>query len=240
MPIRYLTFITLCFIFSSVTWAQNLSLYAEDSPPTNYLKDNQPVGQSVETVKEIQRRVKDKSPIKVVPWNRGYQFALTKKNTAIFLTTRTPERENLFQWVGPLFIDQWVLVARKKDHIKIANLDEAKKVKGIGTYLNDVRDEFLKKEGFTNVDTTQENITNVKKLETGRISLWIISRADFQTLCDQANVPHSNFEIVYKFPEVKTYLAFSKQTSTKLVHKWQKAFQSMVEDGTWKKLNPDQ
>lgn len=240
MLLRYIYGISFCLIFTQTIWAQNLSIYAEDAPPINYLKDNVPTGQSVETVKEIQRRVKDNSPIKIVPWNRGYQFALTKKNTAIFLTTRTPEREKLFQWVGPLYIDQWIFVARKKDHIKITSLEDAKKVSSIGTYLNDVRDEFLKKEGFTNIDTTQENITNAKKLETGRITLWILSRSDFLTLCEQANVPHTNFEIVYKFPEVKTYLAFSKSTSTKIVQKWQKAFQSMVDDGTWKKLNPDQ
>lgn len=120
----------ICFfgMVAGQVLAQDLIIYAEDSPFIKSLHNGELTGQSVATVKEIQRRVQDKSNIEVVPWNRGYQFALTKANTALFPTTRTPEREKLFQWVGPLFVDEWVWVARKKDRIKISSLEDAKKV----------------------------------------------------------------------------------------------------------------
>lgn len=142
--------------------------------------------------------------------------------------------------MGPLFIDRWILVARKKDQIKISSLEDAKKVKSIGTYLNDVRDEFLKKKGFTNIDTALENAMNAKKLETGRISLWILSAVDLPILCKQENVDINSLEVVFRFEGEETFLAFSKETSPSIVKRWQKAFHSMVEDGTWKRLNPDQ
>lgn len=57
----------VCFSFSFVLLGQELKIYTEDSPPTNYLKDGKAAGQSVETVREIQRRVNNRSPISVVP-----------------------------------------------------------------------------------------------------------------------------------------------------------------------------
>jgi len=37
------------------------------------------------------------------PWLRAFKLAKTKKNTFIYAISRTPERENLFQWVVPLY-----------------------------------------------------------------------------------------------------------------------------------------
>ena len=40
--------------------------------------------------------------VHLVPWNEGYQAALTGNNTVIFSTARLPERESSFKWAGPI------------------------------------------------------------------------------------------------------------------------------------------
>ncbi|MGV8495432.1 hypothetical protein ACV342_32445, partial [Pseudomonas aeruginosa] len=46
------------------------------------------------------------------PWDRVYQQALSEPGYGVFSTARTPEREDKFKWVGPLAVNDWVLMAR--------------------------------------------------------------------------------------------------------------------------------
>ena len=43
---------------------------------------------------------------KMLPWNRSMRMALEGPNSGLVSTARTTERENLFQWVGPLISGQ--------------------------------------------------------------------------------------------------------------------------------------
>jgi len=47
--------------------------------------------------------------ISVYPWLRAYDMALKDPFTCVYSTNRTPEREALFSWVGPLAQDGWAI-----------------------------------------------------------------------------------------------------------------------------------
>ena len=63
-----------------------------------------------------------------MPWAQGYTMAQRQPNVALYSTTRTESRENLFKWVGPLATMKWVFFAKAGSGIKISSLDDAKKV----------------------------------------------------------------------------------------------------------------
>jgi len=213
-----------------------LKIYTEDSPPANYLKNGKPAGMSVEIVREILKRLDKKVDIETVPWARGYSIALARPNVALFSTTRLPQREKLFQWVGPLYTQMWGFYAKKGSGLQIDSLEEAKKVTRIGTYLNDAKEQFLKKRGFANLITTNKNISNIRHLMEGDIDLWVSSDLNMPYLAGQAGVSPEQLEVVYAFRSVENYIAFSNKTPDTVVAAWQKTLDEMKRDGTYSRL----
>ena len=213
-----------------------LTILTENLPPLNYVDNGVLVGPSVEIVREIQRRVGSEEQIQVYPWARAYKMALEDENVILFGMTYTKVRHDKFKWVGPLATKRDILVAKKGSAIKIKNLDDAKKVKRIGTLRDDTRGRLLQSYGFTNLEPVSDEQLNAKKLALGRIDLWAYKIPGLRTVCDLAGIDHTAFEEVYHLREIDLMIAFSKKTSDTIVQKWKAAFDEMTADGTIKKI----
>jgi polar amino acid transport system substrate-binding protein len=209
-----------------------LTILTENLPPLNYLKDGVLVGPSVEIVKEIQRRVGSHKQIKVYPWARAYKMALEEENVVLFGMTYTKVRHDKFKWIGPVATKRDILVAKKGSSIKINSLEDAKKVKRIGTLREDTRGRLLKRLGFTNLEPVSDEQKNAKKLVLGRIDLWTYKKPGLRTVCELAGVDYDEIEEVYHLREIDLMIAFSKKTSDSIVQKWRNAFNKMLADGT--------
>lgn len=213
-----------------------LTILTENLPPLNYLKDGVLVGPSVEIVKEIQKRVGSHEPIKVFPWARAYEMALEKENVILFGMTHTKDREDKFKWIGPLSTKRDILVSKKGSGIVINSLEDAKKVKRIGTLRDDTRERLLKNYGFKNLESVSDEQKNAKKLAAGRIDLWTYKKPGLKTVCELAGVDCNEFEEVFHLRKIDVSIAFSKQTSDAIVEKWRNAFNEMLNDGTIKRI----
>ncbi len=209
-----------------------LTILTENLPPLNYVENGVLVGPSVEIVKEIQRRVRSQEQIQVYPWARAYKMALEDENVILFGMTHTKVREDKFKWIGPLATKRDILVAKKDSGIKIKDLEDAKKVKRIGTLRDDTRERLLKRHGFTNLESVSDEQLNAKKLALRRIDLWAYKIPGLRTVCDLAGVDYTKFEEVYHLREIDLMIAFSKKTSDSIVQKWRNAFNEMLADGT--------
>ena len=214
-----------------------LLILTENLPPLNYVKDGVLVGPSVEIVKEIQKRVGSREDIKVYPWARAYKMALEDENVVLFGMTHTKVRENIFKWVGPLATKRDILVAKKGSGIKINSLEDAKKVKRIGTLRDDTRERLLQSHGFTNLESVSDEQKNAKKLAMGRIDLWAYKQPGLKTVCELAGVDYNEIEEVYHLRVSELMIAFSKKTSDSIVQKWRNAFNDMLADGTVNKIH---
>ncbi|WP_410965052.1 hypothetical protein, partial [Salmonella sp. SAL04286] len=67
------------------------------------------------------------------PWDRIYKLALEKPGYGVFVTARLAEREDKFKWVGPLAVNDWVLMARGDSSIHLNSLEDAARYR-IGGY----------------------------------------------------------------------------------------------------------
>lgn len=219
-------------LFCRGALAVDLTILTENLPPLNYVKAGELIGPSVDIVKEIQHRIGSNDPIEVYPWSRAYQIALDKENVILFSTTYTKDRHDLFKWVGPLAKKRDILVARKGSGINIVKLEDAKKVKRIGTLRDDTRERLLESYGFTNLESVSDEQKNVHKLSLGRIDLWAYKIPGLKTICKLANVNPDTFEEVYNLREIEVMIAFSKRTEDSIVNRWRVAFDAMVADGT--------
>ncbi|MGB3224665.1 MAG: transporter substrate-binding domain-containing protein [Desulforhopalus sp.] len=214
----------------------SLLLYTEDSPPSSYKENNQYTGLSVEIVQEILRRIGRSDTISMVPWARGYELAQSDSNTALFSTTRFPERESLFKWVGPLYRQQWGLYGWKGSGVKVADLEAARQVTRIGTYFKDAKMQYLQALGFNNLVPTNQNINNVKHLEQEDIDLWVSSDFNMPYLAKEADVSPDQLELIYPLRTVDNYIVFSKKTSPHVIRLWQMVLDEMKADGIYQEI----
>jgi len=232
----FLLVISIVLITGQSALCEELTILTENLPPLNYVDNGELVGPSVEIVKEIQKRVGSQEQIQVYPWARAYKMALEDKNVILFGMTYTKVREDKFKWVGPLAVKRDILVARKGSGIKINKLEDAKKVKRIGTLRDDTRGRLLERHGFTNLEPVSDEQLNAKKLALGRIDLWTYKIPGLRTVCDLAGVDHTQFEEVYHLRKMELKIAFSKKTSDSIVQKWSDAFNELSTDGTILKI----
>jgi len=217
--------------------AQELTIISEDNPPFNFIKDGVLTGSSTEVVREIMRRLNQTADIQVVPWARGYQLALTQPNVVLFSTARTKERENLFHWVGPIYKVRFGFYAKKGTGPYLTCLDDAKKVGAIATYKDDVREQLLKSQGFTNLDSSKSPASNLKKLLSGRVDLWLYSNLGVSSIARQIGIDPGEVELVMPFKDYYAYIAVSKGTPQAVSQQWQAAIDDMKREGIFKKIS---
>ena len=216
--------------------SSKMKIFTEDSPPANYLEKGRLKGLSVDIVREILRRLNIPARIQVVPWARGYTMALTQPNVALFSTTRLPQREKLFKWVGPLYHQTWGFYARRDSAITINSLGQAKSVARIGTYYKDAKEQYLLANNFRNLVSTNKNLSNIRHLMDGSIDLWVSSDFNMPNLAQQAGIDPDRLKLVFPFKRVQNYIAFSNQSPDALVAIWQQTLDELKEDGTYDRL----
>ncbi len=217
---------------------QNLQIITEEYPPVSFTdKDGKADGLAVEVVKEIMKRLNMKQKIKVWPWARGYKKTAKGPNFVLFSTTRTKERESLFYWVGPIFEMRSGFYAKKGSEIKIKRLDEAKKLKAIGTYRECFDEQFLKKQGFKNLESVTDNVLNMKKLMGGRFKVVTATNITIQSILKDAGYTIDDVEELFTFLTVRNYVAFSKQVPIEVVNAWQQAFEDIKNEGSLTKIH---
>ncbi|WP_051261241.1 substrate-binding periplasmic protein [Desulfovibrio inopinatus] len=221
-------FLLLCFLPQT---GLALRLYAEDSPPGSFIKNGKVTGISTEIVRAIQKSIGDQSPISIVPWARGYKYLLNEPDVGLFSTTYTIERAPLFHWIGPLLRVKWCLYARKNAKIVINKLEDAKKVNRIGTYKHDAREHFLMKHGFTNLERSNSNMLNFKKLDRGHVDLVLGTNLGMRGIMESGEFKDNAFKEILTIKQVDLYLALSFDTDPDVVKAWQNGFERIVQQG---------
>lgn len=217
--------------------AQKLTIYTEIAPPFQYeAPDGSLTGFSVDLVRELQRRVGNADPITLVPWVRGYNEALTRPNVLLFAMDRSLEREQSFQWVGPIGeADYWFFV-KARSPIAIRSLEDARKLKLIGVYKEDIRDQALTRMGFRNLDRSTDPMVILKKLADDRIEALVDSQENMEQFTKLAGLDMKDFRGAHAFMKTQTYLAFSNLTARTVVEAWRKALDATKRDGTFEAL----
>ena len=219
------------------TAAPRLYITTELLAPSSVKEGERVDGIATGKVREAMLRTGVDYRIEVLPWKRAYQVALSRGDACVYSTTRTPERERFFKWVGPIDIAKWVLLGRADRKLQLRSLDDARGLR-IGTYNGDARDAWLRSQGFV-PDSTANDLSNLHKLMAGRIDLWAASmRSDSNALArfgyDKQVVP------VLVFKEIGVYLACNRAVPDDLVARLNTAFAGMERDGSARRIERSQ
>ena len=224
-----------CWFTSLSALSEPLEVLTEDYPPFNMMAEGNKIsGLSTEIVEELFKRAGVQYSLKSLPWKRAYEQTLNSPNTALYSTTRTPEREALFKWVGPLVSNNWVFFAKSDSTLKVTSLDDAKQY-SVGGYYGDAVAEYLAAQGFTKLQLAPNDRSNAKKLDAGRIQLWATGEylGPYLAALEKAAPP----KVIYTFRETQMSLAFNKNAPDELIKKLNDTLEVMRKEGVIDALN---
>lgn len=211
-----------------------LYITTEYSPPTSMQEGGTVIGSATDKVREAMTRAGVRYSIELLPWKRAYSAALSRSNACVYSTTRTPERERLFKWVGPTDEGEWVLLGRSDRNYRLTTLEDARGLR-IGTYNGDARDEYLRARGFK-VDPAPNDMINPQKLMMNRIDLWAAGIRRGSAVME-ANGWANKIVPVLTFNRVKLYLACNPGVADATIERLNSALEAMGRDGTSRKLD---
>jgi len=209
-----------------------LRIITEVFPPYNFVdKDNNVTGQSTDIVKAIMEKTGTEANIEVMPLSEGLALAEKGPNVVIYSLNRTPQREALFKWVGPIGYYEQGFYEKKGSNIVLGKLEDAKKVGKIGVYQGDAGAQFLASQGFTNLDYSLTDLDAFKKLMAGTVDLWLGNKDGLAITAAEAGV---NPDDVVMVPTVviqaDLYIAFSKDVPDSTITAWQTALDELKQE----------
>jgi polar amino acid transport system substrate-binding protein len=210
-----------------------LYLTTEQAPPYSVREGERVIGIGADTVREIMGRANIDHTIELLPWKRAYTAALERSDACVFSTTRTPEREPLFKWIGPIGEADWVLMGRADRKLHLNSLEDARNYR-IGTYNGDARDQYLRARGFK-VDPAPNDLLNLRKLMADRIDLWAASiRRGGVAL---ARMGYADKVVpVFVFNRIRVYLACNRGVPDAMTARMETAYESMARDGSLERI----
>ena len=212
--------------------AAPLRITTEHSPPASMLENGVVIGRETDKVREMMARTNTAYSIEQLPWKRAFTLAQHEANTCVYSTSRTPDRDRLFKWVGPTDEADWELWGRADHSFPLRSLEDARGLR-IGTSNGDARDEYLRSRGYK-ADPVSNDLINPHKLLMNRIDLWAVARRPASPLprydwSDQI-VP------LLVFNRVKVYLACNPSVPDALIARLNATLEEMRRDGTMSRL----
>ena len=240
---RLIIVLTALLIASAPVAAQTLPRFiimTEEWVPYQFDEGPELRGIAVDLMVELLERTgssQTRKDIQLFPWARAYRDLQKKKNTVLFSMTRTPERENLFRWVGPIFQNTTYLIASKKQSIKISSPEDLHKYR-FGTIRDDASEMFLLRLGltmdrFTRISNSQSNL---RMLNAGRVDFIVSGWEAFVSDSDSTGLNQNDFEIVYTVDSSDVSIAFHRDTPDWIIQSFQQALDDIKAEGLYDRI----
>jgi len=204
----------------------DITYYTENYPPANYIENGELKGISIDTIKAVWKHLnKPEQDILIVPWARGYRFTLEKANSALFTMSRTPAREHLFKWIGPLFNSTHVLIAKKSKNYDFTTLGQVF-YHSVVAIEGDISEISLLQVGFPayNMAKVAEAKQGFLMMQSDRVDMIALSIHGFYHIAKELNFDPNEYEQVWKINKIGNYIAFNKKTPESLIKTFQQAF----------------
>lgn len=217
MPFK--TALLCIFGLFAVTFAHanpfaGLTLLTEEYPPYNYSEDMQLKGISVELLQKATNNDTRPEQIEIWPWPRAYVQAQRGPNTVLFSTTRTPSRESLFKWVGPITKTEIVILTQHDSPFQ--NLQELINAGGeIGVIRDDIGEILSLESGVPAKQLRRVSAPkNIAKMLTKyRLQGWAYERNVALWHLKALQQPASDFRVLATLKQAELYFAVSLDVS---------------------------
>lgn len=235
--------IVLAFIVSSMpVFAETVTLSCDPYEPYHYGKIGAvPTGPVPDIVKEVFKRLKMDTEMKLYPWKRCLDQMKKGKRDGIFILSKNKEREAYMVFTVAYLSDNQSIYYLKGKKFNWKNFKDLKPYTiGLTSGYNygDKFPKARKKLGLKVDESAKSDLTNFKKLIKGRIDIFPCNDTIAKYIFKK------NPELKGKFSKAKKpinkltwHMSFSKKSKiSKMVPKINKTIKKMQRDGTVKKI----
>lgn len=209
----------------------DLTFVTEDYPPFNYVDNGALTGLMVDIVTAITRKAGDgisRDSISVLPWSTAYQKALNEPGVVIFSIGKTPEREELFSWVGPVVSSDIALFSSRSRNISITDMSELASYT-VGTVTDDLAYEYVVNAGVPKdaIITGDDPYSLIQYLDDGTIDLFAYDKIAADYHIRNATGKSGFYAISGSVGSFPIYVGFSRGTPDNLIQKFSDAFMEL-------------
>jgi len=227
---KYLLIVSMLF-FSAAVLGAELEVVTENWRPYHYMEDGEIKGISTKIVKQLLDKSGIKYKINVYPWARAYQMAQTKQNVLIYTIIKTPQREKLFKWVGPLREGGNISLYRlkKNKHITATTIEQAKRYT-IATNNNSMDHIWLKNKGFSKLISPSRVEQALRMFFKGRTEMIALNDSIILEQFNRYGFDQNDVVSVIPLFRALPYMALSNSTSEDIVEKLQIAYDDLFRE----------
>lgn len=230
----YISFFVLLPTYSSAN-TDVPTIMTEEWPPYNYIEDGQLKGFSVELVQAMMHELGIVAEIRALPGARGEHYLQTYSNHMLFSLFRTPERERIFNWIGPIS-EESVYFFKKRDNsnLSVKTLQDAKEVKRIGSRREGMILRNLMEKGFNNIATQTRPDEILRLVIQGNYDLLANTSLAVSYRLKLHGYPENALQrtpvILFSLP---LYIGCSKDMPESTIQKWQDVLDKLKRNGVY-------
>lgn len=197
--------------------AMHLVINTEEYPPFNYLDDQgQIIGSATLLLRTALRQADIQARFQLLPWARAYTEARLSNHHCVYSTTRTHEREALFQWVGPLVTNEWAAFSLAGRNLSITSLSDLN-IWRVGSFREDAVGDYVANQGI-NVLRAPSERENIARLRAGLIDVIVTGRATGEFMAEELDIALAH---LFTFSYAPLYLACHPSVSETLLARLQ-------------------
>lgn len=218
-----------------------LDILTLEFPPYAYTENDEIKGFAVELVREAFDRMDVAMEIRILPWARSIRYLQDGDADGLFAMIKTDERETFADYPeNPLVYENRSFFAHTDSDITFdGNLQGFKdyRIGDVHGFSHGEKYDNAVKEGIlSNIDYTNSNEQNVKKLVNKRLDLIISDKYIVWDLLKQMDA-QDTLQHVYDLEQIPSYLAFSKKRNLSgIIVQFDQALAEMKTDGTYDRI----
>ena len=206
--------------------AMPLTINTEEYPPFNYADDQcQIIGSATMLLRNALRQADIEAYFRLLPWARAYTEARLSDNHCVYSTTRTREREALFQWIGPLVVNEWAAFSLAERELDVTSLSELRDWR-IGSFREDAVGDYVASSG-SNVLLAPSERENIARLKAGLLDVIVTGKATGEFMAQEQNIA---LEHLFTFHRAPLYLACHPSVSEALLARLQTQLDALHRD----------
>jgi polar amino acid transport system substrate-binding protein len=238
--------ILLFFVFIIGIYGADINkvkIFTENYPPYNMEINGKLKGISVDILEAMLKQMHSKltkKDIKLRPWATAYKIVSKKKNTMLFSTVKTKQRDKLFKWVGPISASDVSLIALQDSNIKISKTKDINNYK-VGVVLHDVAQQVLSSNKISSnriipIAGKDAMVKNLKALLQHDIDLFACNFVGAKYSAKLHYIKSDLLKKIYTIKKSQLYFAFNKNTDDSVIKVYQKALDEIKANGTYDKI----
>ncbi|WP_187808526.1 ABC transporter substrate-binding protein [Aquipseudomonas alcaligenes] len=222
------------WLHAPLACAETYQIVTEEWAPYNYNEQGKIRGMATDIVRAVMHLAGDDFEIIMLPSMRTVHVLQTRPKTIMYSLFRTPEREALYKWVGPIVEESIHPYQLRSAPQRVTTLAELRQARRITTRIAGLVPNVLQTAGFQNLDRSANSSEQLyRMLLAGRTEIIVgDTDAGVRYYSQQLGISAATLQkIPVEIYKSSLYIAFSRDCDDALIARWADALAQLRRTG---------